>query len=105
MSHSISLACTHCGSRVFESNLTANLTPMLREAGIYLGDERWKEHPGIDMLPTLQRAIDQMLDDPERFKAMNPANGWGDYGGAIKTLTTLRDSIARNPDATYSDWH
>lgn len=105
MSHDISITCDKCGSTTFDNNITGNLTPMLREAGIYLGDEQWKGKPGIVMLPTLQRAIDRMLQDPDIYTALNPENGWGDYDGALKTLIKLRDAIARNPDAIYRDHH
>ncbi len=106
MSHDISLNCAHCGSRVFEANVTGNLTPMLRESrGFYLGDERWKGQSGVTMLPAVQGVIDDMTDDPGRFREHNPENGWGDYDGALETLRALRDAIARHPDATYQDWH
>lgn len=105
MSHDIGLRCAHCDSTVHEKNITGNLTPMLREAGIYLGDEQWIDQPGSVMLSTVQRAIDRMVDCPPAYRALNPENGWGSYEVALETLIGLRDAIARNPDAVYYDHH
>ena len=30
--------------------------------------------------------------DPDRFRAMNPANGWGDYHSLVETLREMRDT-------------
>lgn len=37
--------------------------------------------------------------DPERFKAMNPPNGWGDYEGAIAFLKSIRVECEKHPEA------
>jgi hypothetical protein len=105
MSHDISLNCAHCGSCLLDRNVTSNLTTMLDKAGIRLADERWVDKPGINMLPTLQAAINRMVADPEDFRKYNPPNGWGEYDGAVEALTALRDAICLNPDAVYADWH
>jgi hypothetical protein len=56
-------------------------------------------------LPTLQRAVTAMEADPEKYQAMNPANGWGDYEGALDYLRKLRDACAAYPNATIHISH
>lgn len=103
MSHDISLTCTCCGGEVFDRNYTSNINPMLREAGIWLGDEQWQGKPGVKMLPALDTAIAAMLADPAKFRALEPENRWGDYPGALALLRVLRESIDRVPTAIYRD--
>lgn len=103
MSHSISVTCTTCHSTTFDTSITSNLSPMFRAAGLDLTDSQWQGQPGIVLLPTLQRAIDNLESDPDRYREMNPENGWGDYDGGLQTLRHLRDCIARTPDAIYRD--
>ena len=48
----------------------------------------------------LQRAIDAMKADPDKYKVMNPANGWGDYEGAMRTLNDLLVLCQEHPEGT-----
>jgi hypothetical protein len=45
--------------------------------------------------------LDQILRglraDPKRFEAMSPSNGWGDYDGFVKVLTSMRDAVPEWP--------
>lgn len=36
--------------------------------------------------------------DPERFRAMNPENGWGDYDSLLKMLLEMRETAANYND-------
>ena len=58
-----------------EMNVTYNLTPMLREAGF----GTWRDHVN-DTVPefgsALMRLRDTLAADPDRFRALNPDNGW-----------------------------
>lgn len=42
-------------------------------------------------------AIDQLEADPDRFRAMNPANGWGDYESLVVVLQDMRDAVPDHP--------
>lgn len=35
--------------------------------------------------------------DPDRFRAMNPENGWGDYDSFVKKLIDMRNSVPEWP--------
>lgn len=99
MSYDVTLTCDKCSSVMCDLNMTSNVAPMWRTAGLDL-----REHHGESastLLPTLQVAIDAMLEDPDRYRAMNPGNGWGNYEGTLRFLQELRDAACRNPDALY----
>lgn len=88
---------------VFDGNITHNLGPMAKEAGIY--ESLW--HPELisaekasELVPLLTEGLRLLRDDPSRFKAFNPSNGWGDYEGFVSFVTRYRDACMENPDAT-----
>lgn len=49
----------------------------------------------------LKMAIERMKGNPDKYKAMNPPNGWGDYQSALNTLETLFDWATRSPNAYF----
>lgn len=55
---------------------------------------------GEECLPVLEAGIQAMHDDPERYMAMNPSNGWGNSDGALETLKTLASWCRSAPKAT-----
>lgn len=84
-------------------NLTYNLTPMLLEAGMY----PWKQMVGMaaaDAGVIWNRVVIELLADPDKYRAMNPANGWGSRGDAIKVLSALVTACKANPDAIVGGW-
>ncbi len=69
-------------------NYTSNVSPMWTEAmvGNNLGDLIEAAETNADLIPMLRLGIANMEDHPDRFRAMNPRNGWGDYEGALAYL-------------------
>lgn len=64
-------------------------------------DESWWRHlHGMDG-PAGAAFLDQIIRgleaDPDRFRAMNPTNGWGDYDSFVKRLTEMRDAVPEWP--------
>lgn len=53
-----------------------------------------------DALPRLREAVAVMESNPDEYRAMNPANGWGSYEGALEFLTRLRDRCQEHPKTT-----
>jgi hypothetical protein len=53
-----------------------------------------------DAVPILQKAGLEMKRRPAKFKKLNPANGWGDYEGALETLGWLMEVCQEHPLAT-----
>jgi len=89
--------------QVFDANITHNLNKMADAAGIY--DVVWQpaEH-GIanagQLVEPLKGGIERLEADPERFKALNPPNGWGSYDGLVRWLKEYLAACEANPDAT-----
>lgn len=49
---------------------------------------------GAAYLDTIIKGLEA---DPERFRAMNPENGWGDYDRLVKVLTEMRNAVPEWP--------
>jgi len=84
-------------------NLTYNLTPMLAAAGM----PPWREFIGMRATTAglkWANVTRELIGDPDKYKAMNPANGWGDYDGAVKVLNALIDACIAHPDAKIGGW-
>lgn len=83
---------------------TYNLAPMLRAAlGTDMRDHGEGSLDGMlasDALRIVKRALESMALDPERFKALNPPNGWGTYEDCVEFLQWLHDACTDNPKAT-----
>lgn len=80
-------------------NYTANVSGMWAEALGYRLAELKDETAG-DYVDDLIRAVADMEANPVKCEAMNPANGWGDYDGALDYLRRLRDACAAHTKAT-----
>ena len=80
--------CGKCGRTASHDlatdvNITYNLSPMLGKAG-FVG---WREFVGMPARKAgrhLLRVLEDMASEPETWRAMNPANGWGDYDSCIQ---------------------
>lgn len=82
---------------VFDINVTHNLVPMWKEAGVYdclYNSERLT--PAM-ILPILEIGLAYMKAQPERFKALNPSNGWGSYENAIGVLEAIISACRQHP--------
>jgi hypothetical protein len=87
---------------VFESDVTHNLTAMADEAGLY--DVCWRpEEIGISkanqLIKPLSEGIKRLEADPERFKKLNPKNGWGSYDSFLDWLKRYLSACEEFPDA------
>ena len=78
--------CEHCGNPGAEGaevNITYNLSPMLHAAG-FVG---WRELAAMsarDAGRHVLAVLDGMRNDPKRWLAMNPPNGWGYYDECLQ---------------------
>lgn len=45
--------------------------------------------------------VEQFEKDPDHYREMNPANGWGNYDGILKTLTEMRDACTSEIPMTW----
>ena len=53
---------------------------------------------------SLTQTIERLKQNPGKFRAMNPANGWGDYDSYVRALEKLRDLFNAYPRATVRVW-
>ena len=69
---------------------------MWRLAGCY---EALYESHGLrakKIIKPLERALEQMTREPEKFQALNSPNGWGVYPHALKFLEQVIEYIKTN---------
>lgn len=105
MSWDAYLECDCCGHSVItEQNYTHNTNGMINEA---LGaGEHWLDRlhgaSREDGVALLDAIIEGLEADPERFRAMNPPNGWGSYDSLLRILQVMRDQAANIE--TASTW-
>lgn len=79
-------------------NYTYNVSNMYKEAmGITLSDLHGMS--ATEAIDILHKGVTNMNNDPEKYKAMNPPNGWGDYEGALQFLTKILNACTENPNA------
>lgn len=94
-------------TEVFSRNITHNLGPMAKEAGIY--QHLWRpDEIGItkasQLIEPLAKGLALLESEPERFKALNPSNGWGDYGGLVEFVGKYLGACRQFPDGDVSVW-
>lgn len=102
MSLDFFLRCRHCESRLVSLNITHNLTGMAAEAGIYKAIWRPEEigaTRAMDITPALREGLGMMLSAPDRFKRLNPENGWGDYDGFVEFVKEVHEACVLHPSA------
>lgn len=64
----------------------------------------WKQLDDLDGEQSwvfLDTIIAGLESDPERFRKMNPENGWGDFDSLVKVLKAMREAI---PNSWPSRW-
>ena len=88
-------------------NITHNLGKMADACGVYDCVWRPDEHSintCKQMIEPLRLGILRLQEDPEKYKAFNPSNGWGSYEGLIKVLSEYLLICIENPDAKIVAW-
>ncbi len=94
-------------TEVFSANITHNLGPMAREAGLYEAlwrPEELKIKRAVELAPLLSSGLDRLREHPEKFRALNPENGWGSYEGLVAFVENYLKAVRENPDAEVSVW-
>lgn len=80
-------------------NYTHNCNRMVRDAGL----EEWPYEVAGWSADRLGRRLADTIEclerDPEKYRAMNPANGWGDYDSLLVALREVLASCERYPSA------
>lgn len=84
-------------------NITHNLNNMAKGVGLY--EVLWKpEEIGIttasQMITPLEEGLDELVANPDKYKAFNPPNGWGDYDIFIDFCKLALRDCREYPDVT-----
>ena len=103
----ITKSCEHCGAQeeLFDGNITGNVSPMWRKAGVYdaLYNSEGKEPREI--LEELHHGIADMILHKKEYEKLNPENGWGDYKSALEFLKEFYEACKKNPtNCTIGVW-
>lgn len=92
-------------TEVFSANVTHNLAAMAQEAGLY--NVLWRPtendfNVGGDAILALERGLELLKTEPDRFKALNPENGWGSYDVFVRFVEQVLEACRENRDAQIS---
>jgi len=90
---------------VYSANITHNLGSMAALAGIYTCLWRPEEiniTKAKQLIQPLKEGLNLLKAVPEKFKACNPKNGWGNYEGLVKFVENYLNACIEYPDATVS---
>lgn len=83
-------------------NITHNLNNMAKAVGLY--EVLWRpEEIGIttasQMIVPLEKAIDELVANPDKYKAFNPPNGYGSYEDFVSFCQAVLHNCREYPDA------
>lgn len=96
---------------VYHSNYTCNVALMYYAAwdkvkssldipSWELGEkEDWKHAIQLEQkyaIPTLKAMIDELLNNPDKYRKLNPDNGWGNYEGAVDFLERAYEQLLQD---------
>lgn len=89
-------------SEIYFSNITHNLVPMAKAAGLY--EACWRpEDLGYtqaqDLIAPLATGLGRLLDRPEEFRKYESENGWGTYDALCSWISGYLKACIENPTA------
>lgn len=103
--------CSTCGGsrtirdKQYWSNITHNLNKMAEEAGIYMHlwrPEEIKINKASQLIEPLEKALELMKSDPDRFMKFDSPNGWGTYAAFIPWIERYLNACKDHPDSEIS---
>jgi len=96
---------------IIEENYTFNVNDMLvlatRRAGIEVRTDprtplrHLDDLSGPDGAAFLHGIVREMESDPDAYRELNPANGWGDYDSFLALLRRLRNAVPEYPTTWF----
>ena len=82
-----------------DMNITHNLVPMWKKAGIYDALYNSEDMEARDILPILIDGLADMVANEEEYEKLNSPNGWGLYENAVPWLIELIQGCKDYPDS------
>lgn len=86
-------------TNVYSRNITHNVGAMWTQAGVRDALYNSEGLKASEVLRVLRSGLSLMKKYPNKFKALNPENGWGNYEGALAFLTSVIAACEEDPDA------
>ena len=84
---------------IYDTNITYNLADMYYKC---IDKEKgFKKLNGMnckEALPIINNAIQDMLNNADEYRKLNPKNGWGSYEGLLSNLQEMRNCCENNLD-------
>lgn len=84
---------------IYDTNITYNLADMYYKC---IDKEKgFKKLDGMnckEALPIINNAIQDMLNNADEYRKLNPKNGWGSYEGLLSRLQEMRNCCENNLD-------
>ncbi|MDR2407069.1 MAG: hypothetical protein LBE13_03015 [Bacteroidales bacterium] len=89
-------------ARLASHNVMHNLNKMAKAVGLY--QVLWSpEEVGIitasQMIEPLEKGIKELTANPDKYKAYNPPNGWGNYDVFVSFCRSVLSTCEETPDA------
>lgn len=103
MSYDVSLEMDAGGPSPMDyyvGNYTSNVVPIWTKAMYGHEFAGFDGRQARECVPYLDEGIRQIETWPERFRELEPENGWGNLEGAMEYLVKCRDAFLRYPLAT-----
>jgi len=85
---------------LFDANITHNLGNMANAAGLY--DALWcpdESGRAGDILPALVNGYNELKNNPNKYKKLDPDNGWGTYDGLLSFVESYMAACDKHPSA------
>lgn len=89
-------------NHLYSNNITHNLNSMAMLADLY--EPLWRpDEIGItkakQLIAPLTEGLARLEAEPDRYKALNPLNGWGNYEGLVWFVRRYLEACKKYPDA------
>lgn len=89
---------------VFHLNVTYNLSPILQDAGWRWDSDTLEGRSAADVGEWAMYTLRNLEAQPEKYRAMNPPNGWGNYDDLVRDWRCFIDAIRKYPETTVRVW-
>lgn len=89
---------------LYSTNYTSNIHQMIYDVLPRRYMDQLKSDEGVPVevaRPILLTLLTALLSDPDRYIAMNPENGWGNYHGFCETLFDVILNTTRHPNTKF----
>lgn len=97
--------CPHCGGllrtgdELFSINITHNLIPMWKKAGVYDALYMSEGHRAGEFVASLKAGVEDFRANFREYEKLNSPNGWGLAANALPFLEHVHAAFTRYPDA------